>query len=137
MCSSAGFFAQMAGKSSFSFFCLLHLSRRSFTSSIRSMTIKGIDRTTELVRQRCFWPGMSADIKDWVQKCERCQVAKDSGQVPHSFMGHLLASQPNELLALDFTLLQPSQNGFENVLVLTDVFSLQSLSQLRTNGHQL
>uniref|UniRef100_A0A3B4WAL0 Gypsy retrotransposon integrase-like protein 1 n=1 Tax=Seriola lalandi dorsalis TaxID=1841481 RepID=A0A3B4WAL0_SERLL len=84
---------------------------------------QGIERTTELVRQRCYWPGMSSDIKNWVQKCGRCQVAKNSGQVPHSYMGHLLASRPNEILALDFTLLEPSRNGFENVLVLTDVFS--------------
>ncbi|KAL2099270.1 hypothetical protein ACEWY4_005750 [Coilia grayii] len=38
-------------------------------------------------------------------------------------MGHLLASRPNEILAIDFTLLEPSRNGLENVLVLTDVFS--------------
>ncbi|KAI3366993.1 hypothetical protein L3Q82_009626 [Scortum barcoo] len=84
---------------------------------------QGIERTTELVRQRCYWPGMSSDIKSWVQQCERCQVAKDSGRVPHSFMGHLLASRPNEILAIDFTLLEPSRSGFENVLVMTDVFS--------------
>ncbi|KAI3376863.1 hypothetical protein L3Q82_000112 [Scortum barcoo] len=84
---------------------------------------QGIERTTELVRQRCYWPGMSSDIKSWVQQCERCQVAKDSGHVPHSFMGHLLASRPNEILAIDFTLLEPSRSGFENVLVMTDVFS--------------
>ncbi|XP_027133599.1 uncharacterized protein LOC109140921 [Larimichthys crocea] len=84
---------------------------------------QGIERTMELVRQRCYWPGMSADIKQWVQTCERCQVAKDSGPVPHSFMGHVLASQPNEIVAIDFTLLEPSRNGLENVLVMTDVFS--------------
>lgn len=38
-------------------------------------------------------------------------------------MGHLLASQPNEILAIDFTLLEPSRNGYENVLVITEVFS--------------
>ena len=66
---------------------------------------QGVERTTELVRRRCYWPGMSSDIKRWVQECERCQVAKDSGSVPHSFMGHLLASRPNEIVAIDFTLL--------------------------------
>ncbi|KAL7870652.1 hypothetical protein SRHO_G00081490 [Serrasalmus rhombeus] len=84
---------------------------------------QGIERTTELVRQRCYWPGMFTDIKQWCQECERCQVAKDSGQVPHSFMGHLLASRPNEILAIDFSMLEPSRNGMENVLVMTDVFS--------------
>lgn len=86
---------------------------------------QGTERTTELVRQRCYWPGMSSDIKKWVQQCERCQVAKDTGQVPQSYMGHLLASRPNKILALPehFTLLEPSRNGFDNVLALTDVFS--------------
>ncbi len=84
---------------------------------------QGIDQTSDLVRQRCYWPGMSADIKRWVQECERCQVAKASGSVPHSFMGHLLASEPNEIVAIDFTLLEPSHNGVENVLIMTDVFS--------------
>uniref|UniRef100_A0A8C6UTV1 Gypsy retrotransposon integrase-like protein 1 n=1 Tax=Neogobius melanostomus TaxID=47308 RepID=A0A8C6UTV1_9GOBI len=84
---------------------------------------QGMERTTELVRQRCYWPGMSNDIRDWVQECQRCQVAKDASQVSHSYMGHLLASRPNEILAMDFTLLEPSRNGYENVLVMTDVFS--------------
>lgn len=84
---------------------------------------QGIERTTELVRQCCYWPGMSADIKQWVQTCERCQMAKDSESVPRSFMGHLLASRPNKIVAIDFTLLDPSRNGIENVLVMTDVFS--------------
>lgn len=84
---------------------------------------QGIERTIELVRQRGYWPGMASDIKNWVQQCERCQIAKDSGRVPHSYMGHLLASRPNEIVAIDFTLLEPSRNGLENVLVLTDVFS--------------
>lgn len=38
-------------------------------------------------------------------------------------MGHLLALRPNEILAMDSTLLEPSQSGFGNVLVMTDVFS--------------
>lgn len=84
---------------------------------------QGVERTYELVRPRCFWPGMVADISEWCHNCERCQVAKDSRPVSHSFMGHLLASRPNEVIAIDFTLLEPSQNGVENVLVITDVFS--------------
>lgn len=84
---------------------------------------QGVERTTELVRQRCFWPGMTSDIKQWVQGCERCQVAKDARPVVGSFMGHLLASRPNEIVAMDFTVLEPSRNGLENVLVITDVFS--------------
>ncbi len=89
---------------------------------------QGVGRTLELLRQRCYWPGMSADVKRWCQTCERCQVAKDSGPPARSFMGHLLASEPNEILAMDFTLLEPTHNGLENVLVLTDIFSKYTLA---------
>lgn len=89
---------------------------------------QGVDRTLELLRQRCYWPGMTADVRHWCQTCERCQVAKDSGPPGRSFMGHLLASEPNEILAVDYTLLEPTRNGLENVLVLTDVFSKYTLA---------
>lgn len=43
-------------------------------------------------------------------------------------MGHLLASRPNEILAIDFTVLEPSRTGIENVLVMTDVFTKYSMA---------
>lgn len=38
-------------------------------------------------------------------------------------MAHLLASRLNEIVALDFTVLEPSHSGQENVLVMMDVFN--------------
>ncbi len=84
---------------------------------------QGAERTTELIRQRCYWPGMHHDIRQWCQDCERCQVAKDTQLVACAYMGHLLASRPNQVLAIDFTILEPSRNGMENILVMADVFS--------------
>lgn len=84
---------------------------------------QGVERNTDLVRQRYYWPGMSSDIKQWVLGCEHCQIAKHSENGPTSLICHLLASRPNEILAIDFMLLEPSHNGCENALVLTDVFS--------------
>lgn len=89
---------------------------------------QGIERTLELVRQRCYWPGMSADVAHWVQRCERCQQAKEAAPVARSYMAHLLSSRPNEIVALDFTVLEPSHSGHENVLVMTDVFSKFTLA---------
>lgn len=84
---------------------------------------QGVERTTELIRRRCYWPSMSDDIIRWCRECERCQLAKESQPVARGYMGHLLASRPNEVLAIDFTVLEPSHSGHENVLVMTDVFS--------------
>lgn len=63
---------------------------------------EGVECTRQLVRQRCYCPGMSQDIARWCQECERCQCAKDTQPTPGTFMGHLLATRPNEIL-VDFT----------------------------------
>ncbi|KAL0152304.1 hypothetical protein M9458_052027 [Cirrhinus mrigala] len=89
---------------------------------------QGIERTTELVRQRCYWPGLSSDVERWCQECDRCQVAKDSRPRAQGFMGRLLSSRPNDILAVDFTVLEPTSSGIENVLVMTDVFSKHTLA---------
>ncbi|KAI5629816.1 hypothetical protein C0J50_7867 [Silurus asotus] len=84
---------------------------------------QGTERTLELVRQCCYWPGMSANVAHWVQQCEWCQQAKEATPVARSYMAHLMASRPNEIVALDFKVLEPSHSGQENVLVMTDIFS--------------
>lgn len=38
-------------------------------------------------------------------------------------MGHVPASKPNKILAIDSSLLEPARDGREHVLVLTNVFS--------------
>lgn len=89
---------------------------------------QGVERTLALLRSRCYWPGMSREVAQWCQSCERCQFAKDHNHAAHAFMGHLLASRPNEIVAVDFTLLEPTSAGLENVLVMTDVFSKYTMA---------
>lgn len=84
---------------------------------------QGVERTTDLVRQRCYWPGLYQDVKDWCKQCERCTLAKPVHPVVRTPMGHLLASRPNQILAIDFSFLEPSRDGREQVLIMTDVFS--------------
>ena len=83
---------------------------------------QGVDRTLQLARDRVYWPGMSKDVETWCRNCGRCVLAKEGPRV-RAYRGSLQASRPNELLALDFTVLEPASDGRENVLVLTDVFS--------------
>lgn len=42
-------------------------------------------------------------------------------------MRHLLASRPNEILAINFIVLEPSSSGLENVLMMTDIFTKYTL----------
>lgn len=86
---------------------------------------QGVECTTQLVCQRCYWPGMSSDIARWYQECERCQCAKGPS-LAHSYMEHLMGSRPTEILAIDYMVLEPSWAGIENVMVMTNGFTRDS-----------
>ena len=62
-------------------------------------------------------------------------MVKDVHPKVYGVMGHLLDSRPNEILANDYTTLEPAQNGVENVLVLTDVFSKYTMAVPTRDQH--
>ena len=94
---------------------------------------QGVERTTELVRQRCYWPKMRHDIEQWCKQCDRCVLAKGVIPTLRTFSGHLLASRPLEIIAIDFTLMDRASDGYENVLIVTDVFSKFTQAYPTTN----
>ncbi|KAK3737241.1 hypothetical protein QZH41_010870 [Actinostola sp. cb2023] len=83
---------------------------------------QGAEKTIAVARNRCYWPGMVREITDYCRKCQRCTLAT-AGKTLHPTMGSLTASTPLEILAMDYTILEKSSSGVENVLVLTDVFT--------------
>ncbi|CAG2217557.1 unnamed protein product [Mytilus edulis] len=76
---------------------------------------QGIERTFCSIRIRCYWPGMFRHIKDYCKSCERCIVSKMPQPAIRPAMGHLIASRPLQILAIDFTVLEPA-HGKENYL---------------------
>ncbi len=84
---------------------------------------QGIERTLSLIRPRYYWPNMHAGVKQWVDNCEQCTIAKLPRPSVRNPLRHLVASRPLEVLAIDFTILEPSSDRSENVLVVTDIFS--------------
>ncbi|KAL1256563.1 hypothetical protein QQF64_012108 [Cirrhinus molitorella] len=84
---------------------------------------QGIERTLSLLKQRCFWGGMYQDVENWVKNCERCVLAKVPQPKIQAPWTPFLASRPLEVIAVDFTTLEPATDGRENVLVVTDVFT--------------
>ena len=84
---------------------------------------QGADRFLQLLRRRCFWPGMDGDVRSHCLECQRCQQGKLPATKVYQPTGHLLATSPLDIVAMDFTLMDMAADGTENVLVLTDVFS--------------
>ena len=62
-------------------------------------------------------------MKKYLSECERCVVAKGHYLAVKTPMTSIIATKPLEVLAMDFTQLEPASDGRENVLALTDVFT--------------
>ena len=75
---------------------------------------------------------MHSDVKKYLSECERCVVVKGPYLTVKTPMTSITASKSLEVLAMDFTLLEPAPDGRENVLVLTDVFTKFTVVQLET-----
>lgn len=84
---------------------------------------QGIERTVALVRERCYWPTLHKDVEFYCSHCRRCVIAKEPVPKVKVKMKHLTASAPLDVVAMDFTLLEKSSSGIENVLVITDIFT--------------
>ena len=84
---------------------------------------QGRDRMSALLRERFYWPNLEADVERYIQRCKTCTISKER-KPKHKFpRQYFTASHPFELVSMDYTLLEPSSSGYQNVLVLTDVFS--------------
>lgn len=84
---------------------------------------QGVDRTVNLLRDRCYWPGMSGELRLYIKKCYRCTMSKVPTPAICPPQRHLLAFRPQEIVAVDFLKLDKGRGGYEDVLVITDVFS--------------
>ena len=84
---------------------------------------QGVGRSYGLLKARCFWPGMSRQVRDFVRKCFHCTVAKAQAPAVRPHMRHLLAFKPLERLAIDVLKLDRGKGGFEDFLVMTDPFT--------------
>ena len=80
---------------------------------------------------------MAADTSNWVSQCSHCQVVKGNYTTPRPKIGHLESNNPMDLLCLDFTKIDPSRTGKENVLIMTDAFSKFSVTVMTPNQRAL
>ena len=55
---------------------------------------------------------MQGDVITWMDKCERCMIAKSPMPSVRPTLGNLMPNHPLDNLAMDFTLLEKSSDGF-------------------------
>ena len=52
------------------------ISRQPVISSLHNLSHPGVSKTTQLVKQRYFWPSLDKDVKEFVLNCMNCQKSK-------------------------------------------------------------
>ena len=82
---------------------------------------QGIQRTWSLISDRFYWVGMWEAVCVYCRSCKRCGLNKAARAKPE--MGTLRTLRPLEVIAIDFTTVEKSDKGIENILVITDVFT--------------
>ena len=94
---------------------------------------QGLDWTLALVRERFYWSTMNHDATEYVTNCHQCHIAKGHYTGLHTQQGLLVANNPLDLLCIDFLKVDPSRDGKENILVLTDAFTKFSQAFVTNN----
>ncbi|XP_076449507.1 uncharacterized protein LOC143285940 [Babylonia areolata] len=83
----------------------------------------GMQRTRDRIFPHFYWPGMCADIRRYVQSCERCQKTVAKGKIPRvPLMKMPLISEPFDRVAVDIIgpISPPSESGNRYVLTMVD-----------------
>ena len=77
---------------------------------------------------------MFQDVTKYVKECPQCQIVKGDYTKPNTIPGVIIANNPMDLMCIDFTKVDTSKDGKENILVLTDAFT--KFSQAFVTPHQ-
>ena len=87
----------------------------------------GRERTLKLARERFYWPGMSTDMENWINRCDRCMRRKSSTS-DRAPLVNIHTTYPLELICIVYLTLEPSKGEIYNVLIITDHFTKYALA---------
>lgn len=82
----------------------------------------GVERTTELIKDRFYWPRMTAEVEQFIRTCGRCISRKTLPQHA-SPLNQITSNGPLDLVCIDFLQIEPDSKGVTNVLVVTDHYT--------------
>ncbi|CAI7815253.1 unnamed protein product [Closterium sp. NIES-53] len=85
----------------------------------------GSNKTLAGIAKYYYWPGMAADVQQFVTSCDTCQRMKSSKQKKTGLLQPLpVPEQPWQVVSLDFiTGLPSTSRGHDSILVVIDKFS--------------
>ena len=60
-----------------------------------------VEKTLQKIRQKYNWPNITIDVKEFIDKCEKCQYNKPSAQKPYLYASPDIPRMPNEKISID------------------------------------
>ncbi|XP_034560089.1 uncharacterized protein LOC117827597 [Notolabrus celidotus] len=82
----------------------------------------GVERTTDMLRSRFFWPRMAMHVEQYIKNCGECVLRKTPCQRAAP-LHQIVSTGPMDLVCIDFLSMEPDSKGISNVLVVTDHFT--------------
>ena len=84
----------------------------------------GERKTLQKLKARFYWPGYTADTKEWCRSCEPCAQRKAPNPKPRAPLVNIQAGHPMQLVATDIVGPFPvSSSGNSYILVAADYFT--------------
>jgi len=78
-------------------------------------------KMVELVTQNFWWPGVTKEVKQYVEGCDSYQRNKNHTEQPAGkLMPNLIPKKPWTHISADFITKQPIAQGYDSILVVVD-----------------
>jgi transposase InsO family protein len=89
----------------------------------------GRDKTYKLLKDRYYWRGMLADVERYVRNCHPCRRASSPRDKTPGLLQPLpVPDRPWQHISMDFVSFNKDKHGYDNVLVVIDRLSKESIS---------
>ena len=84
----------------------------------------GVQRTAERILTNYYWPGIHAEVEEFIKKCETCQLAKAKPPLKQPLQPLPICDKPNQRVHVDLVgPLRTTNAGNKYVMVITDAFT--------------
>lgn len=83
---------------------------------------QGQERTISLLRKRFYWPQMEPSVEKFIQSCPRCILRKTKPDQKAPLVP-IVPQAPLHIVAMDFLTLSRPTDRYQNILVITDLFT--------------
>lgn len=81
----------------------------------------GVEKTLSRIRRFFYWPSMEEEVREFQLGCAACGL-RDRNR-PRAPLHPVIVSYPLEVVALDFLTLGRPTDRYQNILVMTDLFT--------------